>query len=95
MNTGKDDLTVQEGGLMEEKLIQPWISVNGLMNDEYKDLVIELAWKQFPQASPELKKFTRSIFNSSSTYGVFVQCSRHLRKWHCTVLRINLRTIPW
>lgn len=47
---------------MEKQMIQPWIAVNSFMDDEYREIVVELAWKQLPQASPELRKFAKSVF---------------------------------
>ena len=50
---------------MTEKNILPWIEVNEMMNDEYRQQVVADAFSHYPKASPELNKFALNIFKNT------------------------------
>ena len=50
---------------MTEKNILPWIEVTGMMDDEYRQLVVKDALSHYPKASPELNKFAFDILKKT------------------------------
>ena len=49
---------------MTETSILPWIEVNEMMDDEYRQRVVADALSYLPKASPELSKFALAVFKS-------------------------------
>ncbi len=45
---------------MTEANVLPWIKVNEMMNDEYRQQVVKDALSHYPKASSELNKFASS-----------------------------------
>ena len=50
---------------MTEKNLLPWVEVNEMMNDEYRQLVVADALSHYPKASPELNKFALDILKKT------------------------------
>ncbi len=50
---------------MTETNVLPWIEVNEMMNDEYRQLVVADALSYYPKASPELNKFALDILKKT------------------------------
>jgi hypothetical protein len=50
---------------MTEKNVLPWIEVNEMMNDEYRQRVVADALGHYPKASPELNKFALDILKKT------------------------------
>jgi hypothetical protein len=56
---------------MSEHPIQPWIAVNGYMDDEYREIVVNLALQHFPNASRELRAFAKRELSKAVTVAGF------------------------
>lgn len=56
---------------MSGNSIQPWIAVNGYMNDEYREIVVDLALRHFPSASRDLRAFAKREMSSAVTVDGF------------------------
>jgi hypothetical protein len=50
---------------MTETNVLPWIEVNEMMDDEYRQLVVAEALGHYPKASPELNKFALDILKKT------------------------------
>jgi hypothetical protein len=50
---------------MTEKSLLPWVGVNSMMDDVYRQQVVTDALNHYPHASSELHKFTMDIFKKS------------------------------
>ena len=50
---------------MTEKNVLPWVEVNEMMNDEYRQVVVADALSHYPKASPELNKFALDILKKT------------------------------
>jgi hypothetical protein len=50
---------------MTEKNVLPWVEVNEMMNDEYRQQVVADALGHYPKASPELNKFALDILKKT------------------------------
>ena len=50
---------------MTETNVLPWIEVNEMMDDEYRQLVVADALGHYPKASPELNKFALDILKKT------------------------------
>jgi len=50
---------------MVDKTVHPWLEVNGLMNDEYREVVIKLALSHLANASPDLNKLSKETINNT------------------------------
>ena len=50
---------------MTEKNVLPWIEVNEMMDDEYRQLVVVDALSHYPKASSELNKFALDILKKT------------------------------
>jgi hypothetical protein len=50
---------------MTETNVLPWIEVNEMMDDEYRQLVVAEALAYYPKASPELNKFALDILKKT------------------------------
>lgn len=50
---------------MTEANVLPWIEVNEMMDDEYRQLVVAEALGHYPKASPELNKFASEVFRKT------------------------------
>jgi hypothetical protein len=50
---------------MTEKNVLPWIEVNQMMDDEYRQQVVMDALSHYPKASPELNKFALDILKKT------------------------------
>ncbi len=50
---------------MTETNVFPWIEVNEMMDDEYRQQVVRDALSHYPKASPELNKFALGIFKKT------------------------------
>ena len=50
---------------MTETNVLPWIEVNEMMNDEYRQQVVADALSHYPKASPELNKFALDILKKT------------------------------
>ena len=50
---------------MTEANVLPWIEVNEMMDDEYRQLVVAEALGHYPKASPELNKFALDVLKKS------------------------------
>ena len=50
---------------MTEKNVLPWVEVNEMMNDEYRQVVVADALSHYPKASPELNKFALDVLKKT------------------------------
>jgi len=50
---------------MTETNVLPWVEVNEMMNDEYRQQVVADALGHYPKASPELNKFALDILKKT------------------------------
>ena len=50
---------------MTERNVLPWVEVNEMMNDEYRQVVVADALGHYPKASPELNKFALDILKKT------------------------------
>lgn len=50
---------------MTDTPIQPWIAVNGYMDDEYRHIVVDLALRHLPHASADLKALAGQILSQT------------------------------
>ena len=50
---------------MIDKTVRPWLDVNGLMNDEYREVVIKLALSHLANVSPDLNKISKETINNT------------------------------
>ena len=50
---------------MTEKNVLPWVEVNEMMNNEYRQVVVADALSHYPKASPELNKFALDILKKT------------------------------
>lgn len=50
---------------MTEKNVLPWVEVNEMMNDEYRQVVVADALSHYPKASAELNKFALDILKKT------------------------------
>ena len=50
---------------MTEKNVLPWVEVNEMMNDEYRQVVVSDALSHYPKASPELNKFALDVLKKT------------------------------
>lgn len=50
---------------MTETNVLPWVEVNEMMNDEYRQLVVADALGHYPKASPELNKFALAVLQKT------------------------------
>lgn len=50
---------------MIDKSVRPWLDVNGLMNDEYREVVIKLALSHLANVSPDLNKISKETINNT------------------------------
>jgi hypothetical protein len=50
---------------MTETNVLPWVEVNEMMDDEYRQLVVAEALGHYPKASPELNKFAVDILKKT------------------------------
>ncbi|HND49205.1 MAG TPA: hypothetical protein PLL95_11640 [Anaerolineales bacterium] len=50
---------------MTETNVLPWVEVNEMMDDEYRQLVVTEALGHYPKASPELNKFALDVFKKT------------------------------
>ena len=50
---------------MTEKNVLPWVEINEMMNDEYRQVVVADALSHYPKASPELNKFALDILKKT------------------------------
>ncbi|MBK7449746.1 MAG: hypothetical protein IPJ47_10055 [Anaerolineales bacterium] len=50
---------------MTETNVLPWVEVNEMMDDEYRQLVVAEALGHYPKASPELNKFALDILKKT------------------------------
>ena len=50
---------------MTEKNVLPWVEVNEMMNDEYRQVVVADALSHYPKASAELNKFVLDILKKT------------------------------
>jgi len=50
---------------MTEKNVLPWVEVNEMMDDEYRQHVVADALAHYPKASPELNKFALNILKKT------------------------------
>jgi hypothetical protein len=60
---------------MTGQIVRPWIAVNEHMDDEYRSIVVQLALRYWPQASPELRQFADEFLSYIAVPGF-----RSLRK---------------
>ena len=50
---------------MTETNVLPWIEVNEMMDEEYRQQVVADALGYYPKASPELNKFALAVFKNT------------------------------
>jgi hypothetical protein len=50
---------------MTEANVLPWVEVNGMMDDEYRQQVVKDALSHYPKASSELNKFALDILKKT------------------------------
>ena len=50
---------------MTEPNVLPWVEVNEMMDDEYRQLVVAEALGHYPKASPELNKFALDVLKKT------------------------------
>ena len=50
---------------MTDKNVLPWVEVNEMMNNEYRQVVVADALSHYPKASPELNKFALDILKKT------------------------------
>jgi hypothetical protein len=70
---------------MTETNVLPWIEVNEMMDDEYRQLVVVDALSYYPKASPELNKFALDILKKTiqvNGFRSFQSIPPHIAKIH-------------
>ncbi len=50
---------------MTEKNVLPWVEINEMMNNEYRQVVVADALSHYPKASPELNKFALDVLKKT------------------------------
>ena len=50
---------------MSEIKIQPWIAIKEYIDDEYREIVVEIALRHLPNASRDLRKFAKLILSKA------------------------------